>query len=266
MTLVARDAWTVADQYEPYVGRWSRLIAARLIDLVAPEPDREWADIGCGTGALTEAIIAAAAPASIIAVEPSAAYLAAARARLGDAPVEWHVGDAAALPIADGAVDYVVSGLVLNFVTDPAGGLAEMVRACRSGGCVAAYVWDYAEGMQMMRYFWDAAVALDPAAAPLDEAARFPLCRPEPLAGLFRGAGLVDVQSAPIDVPTVFTDFDDFWTPFLGGQAPAPGYCASLTDEARTRLRERLRSQLPVGGDGSVALTARAWAVQGCSP
>jgi hypothetical protein len=114
-----------------------------------------------------------------------------------------------------------------------------------------------------MRYFWDAAVALDPAAGELDEGRRFPLCRPEPLAGLFRDAALTDVDARAIDVPTVFRDFDDYWTPFLGGQAPAPGYAMSLDEGRRGVLRERIRAALPVAADGSIRLVARAWAVRG---
>jgi hypothetical protein len=114
-----------------------------------------------------------------------------------------------------------------------------------------------------MRYFWDAVVALDPAARELDEGVRFALCRPEPLQALFTGAGLARVQVRPIDVATRFVDFDDYWTPFLGGQAPAPGYAMSLSEDKRAVLREHLRSRLPYAADGSVPLTARAWAVRG---
>jgi hypothetical protein len=118
----------------------------------------------------------------------------------------------------------------------------------------------------MIRSFWDAAITLDPAAVELDEGRRFPLCRPNPLRDLFGSAGLLDVEVAPIDVPTVFADFDDLWEPFLGGQGPAPGYCASLTDERRDALREQLRATLPPQPDGTIALHARAWAVRGRVP
>ena len=114
-----------------------------------------------------------------------------------------------------------------------------------------------------MRHFWDAAVALDPAIADLDEGRRFPLCRPEPLAALFREAGLRAVEVRAIDVPTHFRDFDDYWSPFLGGQGPAPTYCMALDEERRTRLRERLRASLPTDSDGTIRLLARAWAVRG---
>jgi SAM-dependent methyltransferase len=156
--------------------------------------------------------------------------------------------------------------LVLNFIPDPARALAEMRRVVKPGGTVAAYVWDYAGDMQLMRYFWDAAAALDPGALELDVGRRFPVCRPEPLGALFRGAGLAGVDTRPIDVPTRFRDFDDYWTPFLGGQAPAPGYCMSLSEAGRAALRELLRAKLPRAPDGSIPLIARAWAVRGRVP
>ncbi len=131
------------------------------------------------------------------------------------------------------------------------------------GGTVAAYVWDYAGQMQLMRYFWDAAVALDPAASHLDEGQRFPLCQPEPLMQLFRAAGLREVEVRLIDIPTAFRDFEDYWSPFLGGQGPAPSYTMSLSEERRSALRERLRATLPMAADGSIHLIAGAWAVRG---
>ena len=100
----------------------------------------------------------------------------------------------------------------------------------------------------------------------LDEGIRFPLCHPEPLAALFRQAGLSGVEVRAIDAPTPFRDFEDYWTPFLGGQAPAPGYCMSLAEEKRAALRERIRAKLPFGHDGSLKLVARAWAVKGRVP
>lgn len=158
--------------------------------------------------------------------------------------------------------DVVVSGLVLNFVPDPLAAVTAM-RNAAPGGVIAGYVWDYAGRIGLMRHFWDAAVALDPAAEELDEGRRFPICRPEPLEALWRYAGLVDVTTRAIEVPTVFYDFEDFWTPFLGGQAPAPGYAMSLDQPRRDALRDRIRAHLPIAADGSIRLVARAWAVRG---
>jgi hypothetical protein len=132
-----------------------------------------------------------------------------------------------------------------------------------AGGAIAAYVWDYAGKMELMRHFWDAAVELDAKAATLDEGLRFPLCRPQALEQLFAGAGLEAIEVRAIDIPTPFADFDDYWGPFLGGQGPAPAYAMSLDEDARERLRERIRERIPAGADGSIALSARAWAVRG---
>jgi hypothetical protein len=159
----------------------------------------------------------------------------------------------------------VVSGLTLNFVPDAHQAAAELARVATVDGTVAAYVWDYADGMAMMRYFWDAAATLDPGAAELDEGPRFPLCRPEPLHELWTAAGFDKVAVRSIEIATVFADFADFWTPFLGGQGPAPAYAMSLTEEHRTALRELLQARLPAGPDGTIALTARAWAVRGAA-
>ena len=257
------DPWKVGGAYEAYVGRWSRAVAQEFLDWLQVAPGRRWLDVGCGTGALTETVLQRAAPASVLGIDPSDGFLESARHRCTDARASFKSGDAQTLPVPDAAFDAAVSGLVVNFVPDQAKAAAEMKRAVAARGIVAAYVWDYAGEMQLMRKFWDAAVALDPAARDKDEGPRFPLCRPEPLAALFRGAGLADVDVRAIDIPTVFRDFDDYWTPFLGGQGPAPGYCMALGEDRRNALRDRIRASLPIRSDGSIALVARAWAVRG---
>jgi hypothetical protein len=136
----------------------------------------------------------------------------------------------------------------------------------RPGGTVAAYVWDYADEMQLIRHFWSAAVALDPAARALDEALRFPLCNPERLLALFTGCGFERIELAALDVPTVFENFADYWAPFRGGQGPAPTYCGTLSDDRRALLREQLSAALPIAPDGSISLMARAFAVRGVRP
>ncbi len=257
------DTWALGDAYEPYVGRWSRLVAADLLDWLAVPPGGDWLDVGCGTGALTRTILDKAEPASVTGIDAAEGFVAYAREHVKDSRARFEVGDATALPFPDGTFSAAVSGLVLNFVPRPEAMAAEMARVARSGGTVALYVWDYADRMQLMRVFWDCAVALDPASAEKDEGRRFPICNPEPLAELFREAGLADVEVRGIEVPTRFRDFDDYWQPFLGGQGPAPTYTMSLGEEQRTALRERIRSRLPVESDGSISLVARAWAVRG---
>ena len=261
-----KDVWASGDAYEPYVGRWSRLIARQIIPWVGVPPEKVWLDVGCGTGALSQVILHNASPRSLVGVDPSDGFVSFARHKVIDPRATLQVGDAQQLPVADGFFDATVAGLVINFIPDQAKAVREMKRATRPGGTVAAYVWDYAGEMQMMRRFWDAAVALDPSAIPLDEGRRFPVCQPGPLARLFEQAGLSGVAVRPVDAPTVFKDFDDYWTPFLGGQAPAPGYCMSLSEDRRIVLRDRIRASLPIGDDDSIHLIARAWAVRGSVP
>lgn len=258
--------WAVGDLYEPYVGRWSRLVAREFLRWLAPAPGRDWLDVGCGTGALTQTILETAAPRSVRGVDPSSGFIEHARAHTPDGRASFEVGDAQALPVGDNSVDAAVSGLVLNFVPNPALGVDEMARTVRPEGVLGAYVWDYADKMEFMRHFWEAAVALDPGALNLDEGRRCPICSPEKLSDLFVRAGLTRVQVRPIDVPTHFRDFDDFWTPFLGGQGPAPAYAMSLDDDRRARLREHIRADLPISPDGSIHLIARAWAVKAHRP
>lgn len=257
------EAWSAGEAYEAYVGRWSRRVAHEFVRGLGVGPRRRWLDVGCGAGALLQAILEEGEPAAVLGVDRSEPFVRHARATSKGARIAFQVGDAQALPVPDGCFDAVVSGLVLNFVPAPGKMVAEMARAARPGSTVALYVWDYADGMELMRHFWDAAKALDPAAASLDEGTRFPICAPEPLRALLATAGLREVEARAIDVPTAFRDFEDYWAPFLGGQGPAPGYVASLPEEPRTELREHLRKTLPTGPDGSICLTARAWAVRG---
>jgi SAM-dependent methyltransferase len=253
--------WAAGEAYERYVGRWSRLVAREFLRGLACAARLRFLDVGCGTGALMAAIADTSAPSAILGVDPAAGLLALARDRLTTGAV--CAGDAQRLPLRDHSADVVVSGLALNFVPDPLRAVTEMARVAAPGGVVAAYVWDYAGGMEMIRYFWDAAVEADPAARASDEAHRFPLCHPGPLHDLWTAAGLRGTSVDAIEVPARFAGFADYWTPFLGGQGPAPGYLASLTEHQRRTVRELLRARLPAEPDGHLSLTARAWAVRG---
>lgn len=258
-----RDNWARGNAYEPYVGRWSRLVAREFLAWLAIAPGSRWLDVGCGTGALTQTILQDTQPAAVKGVDRSDDFLAFALEQIPDPRISFAMADAQALPEIAETYDGVVSGLVLNFIPQPIQAVKEMVRVVCTGGVVGVYVWDYASHMQFMRHFWDAAAALDPTAFDLDEGRRFPLCQAEPLAQLFHTAGLKDVEVRAIDIPTVFQDFEDYWLPFLGGQGPAPSYTMSLNEERRIALRERLRASLPFALDGSIPLVARAWAVRG---
>jgi len=255
------DTWERGSPYEQYVGRWSRRVAPPFLEWLNVPAGRRWLDVGCGTGALCAAIVDHCSPHSVTGVEPSEGFLKTARENLAGRAA-FHQGSATTIPLGDASVDVVVSGLMLNFVPDTRAALIEMARVTGKGGMIAAYVWDYAGKMELMRFFWDVAVELDPETAKLDEGTRFPLCRPEALEKLFTGAGLRDVEVKSIDIPTRFKNFDEYWQPFLGGQGPAPAYAMSLDDTARARLRDRIRERLPVQTDGSISLTARAWATR----
>ena len=257
--------WVSGDAYQRYVGRWSQLVAQKFLTWLSLPSGLRWLDIGCGSGALSQAILQNASPAEVMGIDRSEGYIAFTRQKILDERARFEVGDAQALTVETGSFDAAVSGLVLNFIPQPDLAVEEMARAVKVGGMVAAYVWDYAEKMQMMRYFWDAASALDPAAVELDEGRHFAICKPEALADLFQNAGLLEVETIPLVVDTDFKDFDDFWLPFLGGQGPAAGYAMSLSEEKRAALRERLRDSLPFAPDGSILSVARAWGVRGVS-
>jgi SAM-dependent methyltransferase len=207
-----------------------------------------------------------ASPGEVLGIDPFEAGVAYAQSAIADGRARFIVADAQALPpelaMPEG-FDVVVSGLALNLITKPAEALAEMIRVAKPGAVVAAYVWDFAEGMQMLRYFWDAAIELDPAAEASDQGRLFPLCRPDRLHELFQESGLAGVQFRAIEAPAVFRDFGDYWTPLLGGRGHAAEYVRSLSDERRALLEERLRVALPIRADGSIHLINRAWAVRG---
>jgi SAM-dependent methyltransferase len=259
---MVRDAWAAGDRYEPYVGRWSRRVASRFLEFLVAPPGGEWLDVGCGTGALSEAVLVEGGADAVTGIDPSAGFIGFARERLDGRAASFDVGDAQDLPYAPAYFDVVVSGLVLNFVPDAELALREQHRVVKPGGAVGAYVWDYPR-MEMMARFWEAALAVDAGDVP-DEAMRFSGWTDEGLAGRFHEAGFVDIGTTSIEVPTVFADFDDLWAPFLGGQGAAPSYLTTLDDARRDAIRELMRAGVPA--NGPIELTARAWAVKATRP
>src|SRR5690242_171821 len=239
--------WNSGNRYESYIGRWSKLVARQFLAWLDVPSGVQWLDVGCGTGSLSQTILDTASPRSVLGVDASEGYIDFAIKHVKDPRVSFRLGDAQGLPVESASYDAVVSGLVLNFVPQPSQVLSEMIRAVHIGGTVAVYVWDYADQMQLIRYFWNAAVALDKTVLALDEGQRFPLCQPEHLRQLFQNPThrLENVQVRLIDVDTTFSDFDDYWSPFLGSQGPAPSYAMSLSEEKRVVLREYIRLILP---------------------
>jgi SAM-dependent methyltransferase len=258
-----QDIFAESDAYERFMGRWSRRLAPLLVKLASVGDRDSVLDIGSGTGALTFALAEAAPSGRVTGVDPSRAYVRFAQSRASTDRVRFVVGDAQALEFPDATFDKTLSLLVMNFIPDPARALREMVRVTRPGGVVAAAVWDYGDGMEMLRVFWDEAVALDPAIAARDER-NMPLCKPGELAALWSVQELERVEEQPIAIELEFASFDDYWRPFLGGQGPAGAYVAALAEPRRAALEARLRSRL-LGGrsDGPITLQARAWAVKG---
>ena len=257
------DAWQAGDSYDAYMGRWSRQVAPRFLDWFDAGGGLEWLEVGCGTGALSAAIVAQCDPASLVAIDPSEGFVTRARANVPDERVSFRVGDAQALDLPDRSRDVIASALVLNFVPDRIRALKEMRRVAREGSRIGFYVWDYpGGGIEFMRAFWNAATDLDPKAIELTEGRRFPFCTPDGLATLAAHGGLQDVEVIAIEVPTLFAVFDDYWRPFTLGAGPASGYCMSLDPAARETLRQRLSDSLPRRGDDAISLSARAWAVR----
>src|SRR5262245_29863071 len=211
------DRWASGAAYEGYIGRRSRLVAPEFLAWLGQPQGLDWLDVGCGTGILSRAILDGCEPQSVVGVDPSEGFINHAREAVIDPRVRFDVASADATNRADASADVVVAGLVLNFVPDLPAALSEAKRVARPMGTIAGYVWDYAQGMQLLRRFFDAAIALDPAMRDHDEGVRFPITHEGRLAAAFEAASLVDVAQRPIDVPMVFRDFDDLWSPFLRG-------------------------------------------------
>jgi SAM-dependent methyltransferase len=255
-----------AEAYERYMGRWSRTLAPLLVGFAGVRNGDVVLDVGSGTGALAAAVASAVPGARITGIEPAAAYVAFAQANRPNDTITFDVGDAQHMRFGDRAFDRALSLLVINFIPDPPKAVAEMKRVTRRGGTIAAAVWDYGEGMEMLRVFWATAIALNSANDKKDER-HMPLCRAGELAELWRRQGLQEVAEEGLMIQTRFTSFDDYWAPFMEKQAPAGAYVAALPAVEREELRLRLRRRLLGDGpDRSVVLNARAWAVRGVVP
>ncbi len=251
-----------SDGYERFMGRWSRRLAPLFLEFSQVADGCVVLDVGCGTGALAFAAVNAGS-ASVTGVDPCEAYIRHAQERTLGYPVRFELGDAEKLPFPAATFDTALSMLVLNFLAEPVSALREMVRVTRLNGVVAAAVWDYGDGMGMLRTFWDEAVALIPEAASRDER-RMPLSQCGELAALWRAQGLSNVREQSLTTQSVFASFGDYWQPFGAGQGPAGSFTVSLPKTVQEGLRSRLRDRLLDGGpDRPFTLPARAWAVRG---
>jgi SAM-dependent methyltransferase len=215
---------------------------------------------------LTQVILQQTAPQKVIAIDPSSDYIGYAKAFVVDKRAEFVIGKVEDLDSNESTFDVAVAGLVLNFVPAPEQTLSTMQSLVKTGGTVAAYVWDYGGGMQMMRHFWDAAVKIDPVAIEQDAGRQCTFCDEAGLQTLFAAQGIVDIEVRALDADAHFSNFDDYWQPFLAAQGSVSRYLLSLDDKTLAAIREQIRSQLPIAADGTIQLVNRAWAVKGRLP
>ena len=256
------NKWDSGEAYDSFMGRWSKLVAPEFLKWLDLPGHLSWLDIGCGTGVLSEAILDHCTPSEILSVDPTEAFLELAKERL---PVGSRImtGNASNIPVTDEKFDVITSGLALNFFPDLQNALSEMKRVAKPKGIITAYVWEYPERMDFLRYFWDTVFQVDPESLKLKEGIHFPVCNAESLSASFREAGLIDIATNIIVIDTDFICFDDYWTPFFGGQGPAAGYLVSLSNELQTEIKIQVRSKLPFEADGSIKMNAKALAIRG---
>lgn len=247
-----------ADAYERHIGRYGRTLAASFVVAAGVREGDRALDVGCGSGLLTRALADILGPDRVAAVDPSEAFVAECRLRVDG--VDVRVAAAESLPAFDEPFDVVLSQLVVNFMNDAPAGVAAMRDAARAGGTVASTVWDYAEGMTLLRTFWDAVLELDPDAP--DEARTMRYCSRDELAELWRSCGLEKVETGELTATASYESFDDLWQPFTAGIGPAGAYCVGLSGDALELLRVAYLRRLG-SPDGPFGLEARAWFVRG---
>jgi SAM-dependent methyltransferase len=253
-----------AAAYDRHIGRYADGLAVLLLDAVGVRAGQRALDVGCGPGALTRALAAALGAQRVAAVDPSPPFVEACRGRVPGADVRQ--GAAETLPFDAASFDVVLSQLVVNFMTDAVAGVGEMRRVAKPGGIVASAVWDYADGMTLLRRFWDAATRVDPERAPgRDEGRVMQWCSPGELESLWSQAGLGEVSSGELHAHARYESFDALWEPFELGVAPSGAYAAALDPQRRAAVRDELYRSLGSPRE-EFELGARAWYVTGVAP
>jgi len=260
-TDAARSFRTTGTAYDTFMGRYSRPLAVLFADAAGVVRGQSALDVGSGPGALAGVLVDRLGAGSVWATDPSLPFVAECSARHPGVVVRQ--GRAEAIPFEDAAFDRVLAQLVLHFVTDAARSVAEFRRVLRPDGVAAACVWDFAGGMEMLRLFWDAALALDPDAP--DEARTLRFGRPGEIAELLVVAGFTDVTDVTLGVTSTYVDFDELWSGFLAGIGPAGSYCVGLPQTRRAALRDELFQRLGTPS-GAFSLSATARCATGRSP
>jgi len=263
---MSADLWIDGVLYENYTGRLSRRIADKFIGWLEIKQARftNGVDMGCGTGALSEALLTNSVCDSLISLDRSPAYMSFAKQRISSSVVEFVTGDVQNTSLPTGTYALVVSGLVLNFVDSPEKMLREMRRLGRSGGVLGLYIWDFADGMEPIRKFWDAAHKCEaPHVREFDAGIRFPICQRDNLLQSITDAGWREPEVVPIEIDARFASFDEYWAPFLSGQGTGPAFAVSLTDDMREKVRKTLMPLVTDSPDKPFTLRARAWAAKG---
>jgi SAM-dependent methyltransferase len=244
-----------AEEYDRFMGRYSAPLAPVFINFARLADSDRVLDVGCGPGALARELVGRSGSALVCAVDPSEAFVTAARDRLPGVRVERGVVES--LPFEDRSFDAALAQLVVHFMVDPVAGLREMRRVTKPNGVVAACVWDHAGGHGPLGAFWEAARVLD---VDVDDESSRAGTRRGHLAELFDAAGLRGIEQGAISVEVEHPGFEEWWEPFTLGVGPAGAYAAGLSAAQRDRLRDLCRDRLP---DGSFVISARAWTARG---
>ena len=266
MTDAEKKMFTMSAGYERFMGRWSRILAPAHVAFAGVKDGDRVLDVGTGTGAVASALEAVNKKGEVVGIDPSEGFITYAMKNAKSERSRFEVGDAQKLQFKNASFDKTIALLVMNFIPDHNKAISEMRRVTRPQGAVSACVWDYNEGMQMLRFFWDEVVALDPAMEPKDER-HMKLSRKGQLAELWKKAGLVNVEEKPLVIDQSYTSFNDYWEPFLKGAGPGGAYVVSISEERRQELESRMRKRL-LGdrADGPFVLKAQAWCVRGAVP
>ncbi len=259
----APNLFNDGNAYERLMGRWSRLAGEKFLDWIDPPKNLNWIDVGCGNGAFTEVLIARCAPAAVTGVDPSDGQLAFARTRPGAKMAQFRIADAQSLPFPDNSFDAASMALVITFIPDPVKAAKEMARVVKPGGWVATYMWDVPGGGFPIRPIAEAARSLG-----LGEPVRpnVNASRRDDMRAIWQQAGITSLDMQVIRIQVAFSSFDDFWDSNSVPVGPAGKALADLTPDMREKLKARLREQLPIAADGSIAYEAFANAVKGRAP